>query len=138
MKAILSCLISSSFLLSCAHAAGDEKEMHTLASHLLLVSGSVENTVRYVEPANELTDKELIVYATKHDPALIKPFENYTVKAKGVLIGQKKHSHILVCTLEEDRALLEDVGCTSELDKSRFRDRSACEVTLDVAAICEE
>jgi len=139
MKTILILVTASSFfLLSCAHAEDNEKEMLSMADALLLVSSSVESVVRYENAPDQLEDEELIKYATKDDPALLRLFENYCIRAKGVLVGQKKHSHLLVCTLDKKQALLEDVGCTGNLDRLSFRNTAPCELTLDVAAICKD
>lgn len=137
MKSISALLmVSLVFLISCAHAGQNEKEMYTLASALLHISSSVESAVRYENAPDSLEDRELVKYATRNDPALIQPLDGYYIKAKGVMVGQKKHSIILICTSDKQQALLEDIGCTTALDKNSWKAMAPCEFTLDMSTEC--
>lgn len=127
------------FLLSltcCAHAEDIESKMDTLAAQLKHLSDSVESAVRYKHAPDTLSDKELLIFATKHDPGLIGPFEPYVVKARSVAVGQVRHSDVLVCSPDGRNALLEDIGCTARMDSQRWHEPSPCEFSLDVVQVC--
>lgn len=127
------CVLS---LTCCAHAEVLESKMDTLAAQLKHLSDSVESAVRYKHAPDALADKELLVFATKHDPALMEPFAPYVVRAKSVAVGQVRHSVILVCSPDGKQALLEDVGCTARMDSQKWQNSSPCEFSLDVVKVC--
>lgn len=109
--------------------------MYSLASSLTKLSSAVESTVRYKAKTipSGISDKELLVLATKHDPKLLKPFNNYTVK-----VSQKnRHAIVLVCTKDGKRALLEDAGCSREMDKHLWKSSSSCRFRLKAKNICK-
>mgnify|MGYP001584438197 FL=1 len=129
-------LVSILFLLGCAlnSRAGESEKMLILGSALTKLSATVESTVRYKSPPEDISDAELLTLSTKHDPPLLAPFEDYTMR----VLQQDKHAIVLVCTKDGQRALLEDAGCTAELDKHLWKERPAkpCEFTLSIHAVC--
>lgn len=111
----------------------DKKTMYKLGSSLTKLASAVESTVRYKKPPAGISDKDLLKLATKHDPKLLEPFSNYTVK-----VSQKnRHAVVLVCTKDGKRGLLEDAGCSGEMDKHLWESSSGCKFTLDPDAVCK-
>jgi hypothetical protein len=114
----------------------DETEMYSLASLLTKLVTTVESTVRYKKPAPELSDEELLILATLHDPGLLEPFTDYyTLK----VFQQSRHAIVLVCTKDGSQGLLEDVGCSAKMDKHlwQYQPLLPCEFTLTVEDICQ-
>ena len=128
-------LMSFFILIGCAVTTADETEkMLTLGSAMTKLSAAVESTVRYKNPPADISDANLLVLATKHDPALLEPFSAYTVRVR----QQELHAIILVCTKDGTRALLEDAGCTGKLDRHLWENQPAipCEFTLIAREAC--
>lgn len=112
----------------------DKKVMYKLASSLTKLAAAVESTVRYKKPPAGISDKDLLKLATKHDPKLLEPFKEYTVK-----VSQKnKHALVLVCTKDGKRGLLEDAGCSSAMDKHLWESKSSCKFSLDADKVCKK
>jgi hypothetical protein len=119
----------------CAHAASvDDEQMYRFASALTKLSAAVESAVGFKDPPAGLTDTDLIVFATQHDPTLRAPFDVYTLR----VLRWDPHAAVLVCTPDGRQALLEDAGCSAALDKHRWKDTppTPCEFTVDLAAVC--
>ncbi len=119
----------------CAHlSAFDGEQMYSLASNATKLSAAVEATVRYEKPPEDVGDDQLIALATKEDPGLRKPFEEYVVRTH----REAGHSVVLVCTKDGKIGLLEDAGCTAVLDSHLWRDKpqSPCEFSLSPAKLC--
>jgi hypothetical protein len=114
--------------------AADQEEMLRLASALTKLSTAVDSACRYKDPPQGGGGAELLAYATGHDRALLLPFADYTVKA----ICDDRHGFVLVCSTEDDLALLEDAGCSARLDSHLWKDGppKACEFTLSAQAAC--
>jgi hypothetical protein len=91
------------------------EEMYIKGSALTKLSAAVESTVRYKNPAPDLSNSELLVLATRHDPVLLENFNGYKVR----VLHQDRHSAVLVCDAAGTRALLEDAGCTGPMDRNR-------------------
>jgi hypothetical protein len=109
--------------------------MLILGSALTKLSTAVESTVRYKHPAEELTDAQLLVLSTKHDPSLFEPFVKYTVRVQ----RRDRHAVVLVCTKDGGHGLLEDAGCTAVLDRHLWEGKATrpCEFTLNVEDVCK-
>jgi hypothetical protein len=123
--------------ISCAHIrTTNEEKMLTLASALTKLSAAVESTVRYKNPPPGLSDEELLALATQHDPTLLQQFADYTVR----IYQENRHSIVLICTKDGDRALLEDTNCTPEVDRHHWEETppKPCEFTLSVPAVCRD
>jgi hypothetical protein len=94
----------------------------------------VESTVRYKNPPTGLNERELLTLATRHDPALVDNFKDYTVR----VLRHARHSVVLVCDTSGTRALLEDAGCSGPMDRHRWMGENPepCEFTIDTAEVC--
>jgi hypothetical protein len=111
----------------------DREEMYIKASALTKLSAAVESTVRYKNPPPELNDDELLMLATRHDPALLDNFKDYKVR----VLRQSRHSVVLVCDTSGNRALLEDAGCSGPMDRHRWMEKpEPCEFTINTAEVC--
>lgn len=110
------------------------QEMNYLASALTKVSAAVDATVRYRRPAEGLPEAELLQLSTAHDPALMKPFDGLTVR----VLRDGRDSAVLVCEAGSGKSLLEDAGCTANLDQHRWSSAGInhCDFTLDVKKVC--
>ncbi len=113
----------------------EEKKMYNLASSLTKLAKTVESTVRYKKPPPGISDEELLKLATEHDPGLIEPFTGYILK----VFHQSRHGIVLVCTKDSSQGLLEDAGCSAEMDKHlwQYQPSLPCEFTLTVEDICK-
>lgn len=111
-----------------------EREMNYLASALTKVSAAVDATARYKRSSDGLGETQLLQAATAHDPSLMRPFEDLTVRMQRV----GRDSAVLVCQLGDGKPLLEDAGCTAKLDVHRWSNgaNGRCEFTLDVKQTC--
>ncbi len=125
--------LSILFLAACA-TPRNEREMNSLASALTKVSAAVDATVRYKRSADALEDAQLLQVSTTHDPVLLKPFEAQRVRV--LRVG--RDSSVLVCDAKSGDVLLEDAGCTPQLDSHRWRDtpQASCEFSLDLKKVC--
>lgn len=128
----LALTLSVVLLASCA-TQPNEQEMNHLASALTKLSAAVDVTVRYRAPAETLSESELLLAATGHDPQLMKPFEGMKVR----VLRRGRDSAVLVCQAD-GKALLEDAGCTAKLDVHRWSATGSdrCEFTLDIGKVC--
>ena len=89
-----------------------EVRMGELSSAVTKLSANVESTVRYGSMLTNIGDSELLAKSTEHDLDILKFFSKYSVR----IMHNEKDALILVCTKDQKRALLEDAGCTTELD----------------------
>ena len=114
--------------------SGEEVQLLILGSALTKLSASVEATVRYKNPNAELTEQELLLLATEHDPSLLVPFENYALRVH----RENRHAIVLVCSKDQSQRLLEDAGCSAEMDVHRWRkqENTACVFTVELATAC--
>ena len=108
------------------------EEMFIKASALTKLAAAVESTVRYKNPPPGLDEKELLMRATQHDPALLQNFKGYKVR----VLRQDKHSVVLVCDATGQRALLEDAGCSGPMDRHRWMGKQPCEFSIDTKEVC--
>lgn len=101
-----------------------------------LLLASVEATVRYEDPPQGISDKELLDLSTKHDPGLMDPFADYNLRVS----QQDRHAVVLVCDKEGEVGLLEDAGCSSEMDRHLWKEDppKPCKFTLDAKEACPE
>jgi hypothetical protein len=107
--------------------------MFIKASALTKLATAVESTVRYKNPPRGLDEKELLMRATQHDPALLRNFKGYKVR----VLRQDKHSVVLVCDASGQRALLEDAGCSGRMDRHRWMGKQPCEFSVDIREVCD-
>lgn len=122
------------FVLSGCHANGADtsEEMFVLGSALTKLSAAAESAVRYKAPPSSLTDRELLVFATRHNPSLLTPFEDYMLH----VLREDRHAVVLVCTKDGQKALIEDAGCSAELDARHWESDMACGFTVKPTVVC--
>jgi hypothetical protein len=113
----------------------DPEEMLELAPLATKLTSMVDATVRYENPPADASDARLLALATAEDPALLRAFDGYTLKAR----QEARHGAVLVCTKDGKRALLEDLGCTGALDLRRWESASPapCEFSLSLSQACK-
>ncbi len=87
-------------------------------------------------PGTPLTgDPGLLDAATTHDPSLLEPFRGYHLEAA----ARAGYGVVLVCTPDRSVLLLEDAGCTPNLDVAWYREAEPvpCAFTLDPVRLCQ-
>jgi hypothetical protein len=126
-----SCFVVISGCASTQESAQAE-EMYIQASALTKLSAAVESMVRYKNPSPSWTDEELLAASTEHDPRLLGSLAGY----KLLVLNQDRHAIVLVCTPSGERSLLEDAGCTGQMDRHRWKAVSSCEFTLSPDNVC--
>lgn len=135
MRVLLTCTVAAAAL-GCASVARspNEEAMLITASALTKLSAAAESAVRYKNAPGELTDRALLEWATTHDPALLAPFSAYTLK----VLRQDRHAVVLMCTQDGASALLEDAGCTAQLDRHLWRDTpgAGCGFSIEPRVVC--
>lgn len=120
---------------SLKHPDNHDDGMATLAGQLLDLTRSVAEEVSS-DPTGTagLSDHDLLVRATAHDPTLLQGFTGYLVKTH----REGSNVSVLVCTADGARGLMEDTACVRGLDKALWHDPKApCESTITLAAACE-
>lgn len=110
------------------------EKMYILGAALTKLSAAVEATVRYENPPEGIGDAKLLGLATEHDPGLLAPFADYTVRP----LRQDGHAIVLVCDKEGKFGLLEDAGCSSPMDRHLWNEvpPKPCEFTIKVETAC--
>jgi len=106
-------LVAVIFLLVGCVSHADDEEMYVTASALTKVSSALEAAVYFDTPPEGLQDRALLEFATEHDPSLLEPLDNFTLKANYV----DRHGVVLVCDEPGRKALMKDLGCTAKLDE---------------------
>jgi hypothetical protein len=122
-------------LASCAICPPKDEAMYTLASELTKLCKAVEATVRYEDIPEDIADQELLILATVHDPSLLTPFADYTLKT----IRGNRHAALLLCSKDGATSLLEDACCTPPLETHHWmkRPRMPCSFILDLNDLCK-
>ena len=130
------CFVLLAFAGCTVSRAAEAEKMYILGSALTKLSASVEATVRYEDPPEGIGDMELLILSTKHDPGLLGPFTDYTV----CVSRQDGHAVVLMCDKDGKIGLLEDAGCSSEMDRHLWKEDppKPCKVTLDAKEACPE
>ncbi len=133
-KLRLALLILASLLCGCALGQKPQQEMLIRASALTKVATALEAAVRFGDTPEDLSEVELLRRATAHDPDLLTPFQDYSLRARRAGI----FSSVLMCSKDGNAALLEDAGCTPKFDEHLW-ERSPqllCVFQLDLAKTC--
>ncbi|WP_310601029.1 hypothetical protein [Desulfobulbus sp.] len=137
MKKIVSLSIIALFVSGChfARKTPDSDEMFTKAAALKRLAATVESAVQYGDVPPQLQNAELLALATEHNPKLLDGFAPYTLKAK----NSNKHSSVLMCDPEGKHALIEDSGCTGQVDVLHWQQAPLppCEFTLQLESVCD-
>jgi len=130
------CFVASITIGCTIGIADDSERMLPLSSALTKLSATVESTVRYKNPPADISDSELLILSTKHDPRILEPFSDYTVR----VLNQDRHAVVLVCGKDGKYALLEDAGCSPELDKHLWKEQQPppCQFSLSPSIICNK
>ena len=130
------CFVLLAFAGCTVSRAAEAEKMYVLGSALTKLSASVEATVRYENPPEGISDKELLDLSTKHDPGLMDPFAEY-----GLWVSrQDGHAVVLVCDKDGKVGLLEDAGCSSEMDRHLWKENppKPCDFTVKAKEVCPE
>jgi hypothetical protein len=130
------CFVLLAFAGCTVSRAAEAEKMYILGSALTKLSASVEATVRYENPPEGIGDKELLDLSTKHDPGLMEPFAEY-----GLWVSrQDGHAVVLVCDKDGKVGLLEDAGCSSEMDRHLWKENPTkpCDFTVKAKEVCPE
>lgn len=107
--------------------------MFIAASALTKVAAAAESAVRYKDPPTDLSEQEFLDFSTQHDPSLLEPFSAYQLRA----MRKDRRAVVLVCSTDGAIRLLEDAGCTAQLDRHHWRSPdSPCEFSIEPAEIC--
>lgn len=134
-RIVLLASLSTILVTGCATAGPtvDSESMYITASALTKLTASVESTVRYKNPPNDISDEDLLILATEHDPSLLVPFSRHLVR----VLREDRHAVVLVCSEDGSSGLLEDIGCTAAMDKHLWQiEGSGCEFTTSPASAC--
>lgn len=108
-------------------------EMNTRASELMKLSAAVESYVRYGDPVPGASENDLLRAATKDQPELLDPFAGFRLR----VFSQDRHAVVLLCAKNEDRALLEDAGCTGQMDVHHWDKKGGtCSFTVSIPTMC--
>jgi len=123
-------ILLSALLVACLVNAAPDADYADLGPKLTKLTKAVESKVHYNQECTaKMTDKEALYYAIAHDPGLLEPFTDLTVKVS----QQNRHAILLVCTPDGVTAIFEDAGCTAGLDWTWERDTpKPCVFTLKV------
>ena len=114
------------------HELPDEKEQAQLAVRLLNLSAAAEGYFSSLPTAPSDNETEMLRKVTEHDPRLLNQLDKHRLRIK----YSQKHALLLLCTADGKQALLEDIGCTTRLDR-QVREAAPCEFTLKVEAACQ-
>lgn len=111
------------------------EEMYQRASALTKLSASMEAFMRYGNPLARATEAELLAEGTAHDRALLTNLGDYRIRVR----SDDRHAMVLLCSKDGTRALLEDAGCTGNLDVHHWnKPPITCEFTLAAASACRK
>jgi|GEM_PF-825708 len=125
-----------------ASAAGSSNNSHyprysqerrgDLASQLKDLANHVDGHVKFGNGANMSSD-DLLAEIYKNRPQLQTSFATFNIKIK----VEDGHSAVLLC--DAHRELLEDSGCTANIDANYWQQEvsQSCEFKLDLAMICQ-
>lgn len=124
------------FLSACAITppAHTPEAMTILARQLAVLSAAVHGYVRYEQVDPNLTERQILANATKHDPRLLPEFSGYLLRVR----QEDRNASVLLCTRDGTRGLIEDVGCTAEPDRHLWKmpKPQPCEFTVNVREVC--
>jgi hypothetical protein len=122
--------------LGCRHVPVDEaSKMAPLGPALTKLTAVADASVEYGNPPPDVDEAALLDYVTRRNPKVLAPFAGFAVR----VVAEDKHAIVLVCDDRRTRALLEDVGCTMNVDRQAWKDAPAppCAFTLHVRSTCE-
>ncbi|WP_223670267.1 hypothetical protein [Kangiella shandongensis] len=112
-----------------------QEDMYSLAANLTKATAAVQAKVKYEGYPEQLADRELLTFATKHDPKLSEPFLDYKVK----ISTENSEAIMLICNKSGEYALLEDAGCTPQIDIHHWQQeepKAQCSFTISAPKKC--
>ncbi len=119
------------FFTACSAATGNinEKNMSRAAADLIRLTYAVQGEImRGAAPGDDL-----LALACGRDPALCAAVSEFHTSVK----QDGDNAVLLLCTRDGGRALLEDIGCTPQIDfKPWEKDDLPCVFTLNAADVC--
>jgi hypothetical protein len=112
----------------------DREEMLVRASALTKVARAVASAVQFKDAPANISEDELLRFATQHDPEMLEPFRDYAIRARRAGMA----SSVLMCTRDRRTGLIEDSGCSAASDANLW-DRTPpapCEFQLNLDQVC--
>lgn len=110
-------------------------EMLLRSSALTKLAAAMESHIRFGHPLAAATEADLLAAGTAHDPALLTNLGDYRIRVR----ADDRHAIALMCSRDGKRALLEDAGCTGEMDQHHWDKPAApCEFTLTATSACRK
>lgn len=107
-----------------------DEDMQPIAARVGNVAAAVRSfAVREPDLATRLSEGELYLEATSHDPQLRDTFKDFCVKARPSGV-------VLICTPDGKRGLVEDAACTTSVDALLWREERPCEFCIDLSTAC--
>lgn len=105
----------------------------SLIPRMQKLTRAVDGYVRYRHPPVSMTTEEILLQSTADDPGLREPFTEFVIE----LSRAGNDSVLLVCDAERTYALMEDSGCTPEVDKQYLESSPVpCSFTLEPQEKC--
>ncbi|MCU8024391.1 hypothetical protein RJP56_17625 [Shewanella baltica] len=126
-------IIFSFAVLGCGCQANDNKPeiMYDYASRLKTIASGVDGLVKFGD-GQSLSNEELLLKAVNGKNELLQFPEGYSLSVR--VIGN--NSEVMLCSNE--RALIEDTGCTAKSDLHHWQAETAvsCDFTLNLSDLC--
>lgn len=112
----------------------DDEAMLARAAALTKLAAAVESAVQFKDAPEDLSEAELLAFATRHDPGLLDAFGGFVVRVR----RQGRLSSVLLCTVDRQTALMEDAGCTAKSDLHLWRavPAAGCDFQLSLPVVC--
>lgn len=109
----------------------DPETMYDIASELKDISTAVQGLVKYSDASN-LSEPDILLEAVDNDSTRLEIFADYKLRVR----VDDQRSSVLLC--DDDVALIEDTGCTPEVDLHHWNSGAAnqCHFTIDLADLC--
>jgi len=113
----------------------DPKLRNLLTTKLANLSAVVDQYFNDLHEAPTGKDpSSLLKEATHHKPELLADeFESYVLKVQ----YQSPYAVLLLCTLDETQAIMEDAGCSVGVDRQVTQQPTPCKFTLRVSEGCK-
>ena len=124
-------------VVSCQHCiVGDNEDQQKALGALRNLSKTMEACYKYDNPSPKLQGRDLLNYCTQHNPRLRRFFDNFTVKSR----YDQGYAIVLICSKDGSRWLMEDMSCTSKMDKppSEKEVNRPCVFTLEAKGTCPQ
>lgn len=132
----LICLAAALLLGACVSPSGgapDASERGRLSTKMVNLSSAVNTYFADLTKAPTDSDATILQDATRHDKRLLAPdFQPYVLKVQ----YQSPYAVLLLCSKDGTRAIMEDAGCSSRLDR-QVTHVAPCEFTLRVSRGCQ-